>query len=96
MTEEEFPRLTFDPDTGRVAELELTEAQYVTLVATARCPVVLASDAGGAGTRCNEPLLLPCEHWTAHSGHADERVLTGEWRCASDHGPEVYLASLAR
>lgn len=89
----EFPRLTFDPSTGRVPELGLSEAQYTTLVAMARCPVVLPPGADGTAVRCSEPLLLPCAGWTSRSGHGEERTLTGDWLCANNHGPADYVSS---
>jgi hypothetical protein len=90
---EDFPRLTFDRATGQAHALdELSDAQYTTLVATSRCPVVLAATEHAPAARCREPLLLPCVEWSGtDAGH---RSLTGDWLCADGHGPADYLASL--
>jgi hypothetical protein len=92
----DVPRLTFDPETGRVLELELTAVQYTALVGSERCPVVVRGTSERPAARCVEPLLLPCVRWTGHSDQVDYRTLTGDWLCAADHGPAAYVASLER
>ena len=83
MNHSEFPRLSFDPQTGRAQPLQLSDAQYTTLVATAKCPLVLPAGDDTPATRCREPLLLPCTDWA----QGDHRTLTGDWLCADGHGP---------
>jgi hypothetical protein len=91
---EDFPRLTFDPATGQAHALdELSDAQYTTLVATSKCPVVIPATEQAPASRCREPLLLPCVDWTRTDAH--HRTLTGDWLCADGHGPADYLASIS-